>query len=383
LKIYIKASVATFLSIVLLTGCSSTVTVSNDVANNEKDTVKTVKNSVYNDKNPPLEDNGENNAVKNENDKDENKDEHSETDIKKIKPNEAGQVMVLMYHSLGDKEKDYVRTVENFKEDLRLLYQKGYRLISLRDYINNEIDVEAGKTPVVLTVDDGNQSDFNIIQDNGKKKVDPNSIVGILEDFNKKYPDFGLEATFFINGGSNVFGQKDLIEYKLNYIIDNGMDIGNHSYGHENLGQKSEIEIQRTLAKNVEFIKKYLPDYEVNILSLPFGARPKNSEKRKYLYKGSYEGIRYNNIGALAVGWRPEYSAVHKEFDPLYIHRVHGSSAKFGIRYWLEYFDRHTDKRYISDGDKDIVTIPEKMMDKIDKNKLGSKKLRTYKLDEE
>lgn len=124
LKIYIKASVATFLSIVLLTGCSSTVTVSNDVANNEKDTVKTVKNSVYNDKNPPLEDNGENNAVKNENDKDKNKDEHSETDIKKIKPNEAGQVMVLMYHSLGDKEKDYVRTVENFKEDLRLLYQK-------------------------------------------------------------------------------------------------------------------------------------------------------------------------------------------------------------------------------------------------------------------
>ena len=48
-----------------------------------------------------------------------------------LKPNEAGKVMILMYHNIGPEEKVWTRTPENFLRDLTTLYDKGYRPISL------------------------------------------------------------------------------------------------------------------------------------------------------------------------------------------------------------------------------------------------------------
>lgn len=382
------------LSVALFTGCAtSTVNVNNTVEDNiegNKKTVEEITNGNNDTKN--VDEKEQNEAYSNldsskpaensENKEEQEDNKLKEINLQEIKPNEAGQIMVVMYHALGDKEKDFVRTRENFREDLKLLYEKGYRLVSLNDFINNEINVEAGKTPVVFTFDDGNITDFNVIEENGEKKIDPDCAIGILEDFNSKHPDFGLEATFYIFG-KNPFRQKDLIDYKLKYIVDKGMDIGNHTSGHDKLSALSADEIQKTLAKNVEFIKQYLPDYEVNTLALPYGARPKSEEKRKYLYNGSFDGIEYKNIGALAVGANPANPSIHKKFNYRYIPRVHGSSGEYGIRFWLEYFDKHPEKRYISDGDKDIVTIQESKIDVVDQDKIGDKTLRTYKLEEQ
>lgn len=382
MKKYTKFTVAMVISAVLFSGCASTIKVNEKVQDNIEDTKETVEETVYENE---LSENTEFDSSQSENNNDaEGKQEEIETkeiNLQEVKPNEAGQIMVVMYHALGDTEKTYIRTRENFREDLSLLYEKGYRPVSLKDYINNEIDIEAGKTPVVFTFDDGNLTDFNVIEENGEKKIDTESAIGILEDFNKEHDDFGMEATFFLYG-ENPFRQKELIEYKLNYIVDKGMDIGNHTTGHDNLSRLSENGIQETIAKNINYIKQYLPEYEMNILSLPYGARPKSEEKRKYLFNGSFDGTVYNNIGALAVGWKPEYSSIHKKFDYKYIHRVHGSSEEFGIRYWLEYFDKNPNKRYISDGDKDTVTVPEGLKEVVDENKLGEKALRTYTLEE-
>ncbi|WP_432663908.1 polysaccharide deacetylase family protein [Wukongibacter baidiensis] len=388
MKKYAKFTLAMVLSTALFTGCTtSTVNVKEKVEDNKTTVEETVQNNDNDKENNENIDDKQNENSSDTSESSDNKENEQEEvkikeiDLQEVKPNETGQIMVVMYHALGDEEKTYIRTRENFKEDLRLLYEKGYRPISLRDYINNEIDIEAGKTPVVFTFDDGNNTDFNIIEENGEKKVDPNSAMGILEDFNKQYPDFGLEATFFLFGNA-PFRQKDLIDYKLKYIVDKGMDIGNHTSGHENLGKLSINDIQKTMAQNVEYLKQYLPDYEVNILALPYGARPKSEEKRKYLFKGSFDGVEYNNIGALAVGWKPEYASIHKKFDYKYIHRVHGSSEEFGIRYWLDYFDKNPSKRYVSDGDKDTITVLESQKDVVDESKLGEKELRTYTIEE-
>ncbi len=383
MKKYAKLTMAMIISIVLFSSCAAIIKVDDKVQDNIKEIDETVEEAICENEVPENTKLDSSQAEKdNEAVEKQEKIEDKEIDLQKVKPNEAGQIMVVMYHGLGDTEKTYVRTRENFKEDLRLLYEKGYRPISLKDYINNEIDTEAGKTPVVFTFDDGNITDFNIIEEDGEKKIDPESAIGILEDFNKKHEDFNLEATFFLYG-ENPFRQKELIDYKLKYIIDKGMDIGNHTKGHENLRSLSAIDIQKTIAKNIDYIKGYLPKYDMNTLSLPYGARPKSEEKRKYLFKGSFDGTIYNNIGALAVGWKPEHSSIHKKFDYKYIHRVHGSSEKFGIRYWLEYFDNNPNKRYISDGDKDTVTVPENLKEVVDENKLGERVLRTYSIEEE
>ena len=82
-------------------------------------------------------------------------EEITPVDLREIRANELGDIMVLMYHSIGEPEAEWRRTPENFRADLEYLYQSGYRPISLTDYVTGNITTEAGFTPIVLTFDDG------------------------------------------------------------------------------------------------------------------------------------------------------------------------------------------------------------------------------------
>jgi hypothetical protein len=46
---------------------------------------------------------------------------------------------------------------------------------------------------------------------------------------------------------------------------------------------------------------------------------------------------------------------------------------------WLEYFDNNPDKRYISDGNSNTVTIPEDMEEYVKKEALDHRQLVIYK----
>lgn len=322
----------------------------------------------------------------NENQQEEAIEEKNNIDSKEkidlsLKPNEAGQIMVLMYHNIGEEEAEWVRTAENFKKDLKTLYDKGYRPISLEDFVNNNINVEAGLTPIVITFDDGNQNNFNIIEKDGGKIVDPNCAVGILEEFNKENPDFSLNATFFVFG-SNPFRQEELLEYKLNYLVEKGFHIGNHTLGHNDMSKiKDANEIQKVLGKQASFLESYIPDYKVNTYALSYGARPKDKTLCPYLQKGQYEGMTYENIAVLNVGWDPSVSPIDKSFDPYSIHRIRASETKVdgvGMYDWLAVFDKNPERRYISDGNPDIVTVPKKFEEKVDTEKLNGKELYIY-----
>lgn len=380
MKTTIKAIVLIIVLSLFITGCAS---VTKPAINENQDNVKDVENQEEVIKEDGKEETDS--ETKEETDSEVKEDEEKQTveelDYKEVKPNEVGKVMVIMYHSLDETERDWVRSYDNFKEDLQLLNDRGYTAVSLKDYVNNTMNVPAGKSPVVITFDDGNKSDFEIL--NEDMEINPNSAVAILEEFAKNNPEFGLEATFFVNGGS-PFRQKEYVEYKLNYIIDKGMDIGNHTLQHEKLGSQSKDEIQGALAKNVASIKKYLPNYEVNTLALPHGSRPSTDEKERTdaLYKGEFEGTKYENIVALAVGWDPNVAPVSKKFDTRFVHRVQGSSVKFGLRYWMDYLDENPSQKYISDGILDVISVPKKRADLVDETKLNGKVLKVYKINE-
>jgi len=85
-------------------------------------------------------------------------------EIKKFKPNELGQVMILEYHLIGYPEARWQRTPENFQKDLERLYKDNYYLVSLRDFVNNKMNVPLGKTPFILTFDDGTVGQFRYIK---------------------------------------------------------------------------------------------------------------------------------------------------------------------------------------------------------------------------
>ncbi len=203
-----------------------------------------------------------------------------------VNANELGDVMVLMYHHISEPEDTWVRTPDNFRQDLQNLYDLDFRPVSLEDYAKGKINLEAGMKPVVLTFDDGRQNNFNMIEDQtGEWIIDPDSAVGILVDFHEENPDFPLEATFFINGGT-PFGQEEFVRDKLEFIVANGMDIGNHSYTHANFTDLDAEELQRELGRLTKMVREYLPDYDVNTLALPFGSRPGKEELQTYLHRG-------------------------------------------------------------------------------------------------
>ena len=302
--------------------------------------------------------------------------EPDQIDLQKIKPNEIGQMMIVMYHGLGEKNGDYVRTPESFKADLEMLYERGYRPISMQEYISNTFDIGAGLTPIVLSFDDGSQSNFNII-DETTKAIDPNSTMGILLDFNQKHFDFKLKGIFYLNGGV-AFGQSGLLTYKLNFLMDNGFEIGNHSYGHENFKNLSSDQIMTTLGKNEQAILSKVPTAKIQSLSLPFGIKPVDAASQSALTLGTYGETHYEYNSVVKVGWRPEYPAVHVKFNPLSLNRVNSGDGEFELGYWIDYFDKNPESRYISDGNPDLLTIRESDLNKIAKERVGNQELRTY-----
>jgi peptidoglycan/xylan/chitin deacetylase (PgdA/CDA1 family) len=298
-------------------------------------------------------------------------------DLETVKPNETGEVMVVMYHSLGEKNSAYIRTIDSFKADLERLYAMGFRTLSLEDYVNNNITTPAGYTPVVLTFDDGHYTNFNILEENGEMVIDPNSVVGIMNDFYDAHPDFGKEATFFLNGGT-PFKQKEYLDYKLNYLLENGMDIGNHSTGHEHLPQLTAAQIQKTLGGNIQDIEAIVPEYKVKALALPFGERPKDEYLNGLVTTGEYNGVKYSHNAILKVGWKPEVAAIHKKFDFERINRVQSGDGEYQMTFYLDNYEKNPSKRFISDGDPMIVTVPESRVDTVDQTRLGQMELRTY-----
>lgn len=299
-------------------------------------------------------------------------------DLEEVRPNELGQIMVLMYHQIGPIEREWIRTPDNFRKDLQALYDNGYRLVSLKDVLRGEINVEAGYSPVVITFDDGTEGQFRYMKKDGEWIIDPDSAVGILMEMNEKNPGFGTAATFYVN--TNPFRQPEHTQKKLQKLLELGMDIGNHTLNHPNLGHiTSAEEMQKQMGGLVKEIQRYLPGYEINSLALPFGAHPKE-EFYPHAIKGEYQGTLYHNVGILLVGSHPSQSPFHKDFNPLKIPRIRGEDPfEYGYLYfWMDFFDRNPQLRYISDGNPNFITFPKELLEKINLDALEGKEMRTY-----
>jgi peptidoglycan/xylan/chitin deacetylase (PgdA/CDA1 family) len=309
--------------------------------------------------------------------KNDNRTETVPPELQDPAPNELGQIMVLMYHEIGYPESEWRRTPENFRRDLQTLYEQGYRAVTLTDMVRGNITLPAGTSPVVFTFDDGNRGNFNYLETDEGLILDPDCAVAIMEGFHEENPDFGLAATFFIYY-PNPFRQTEYIEKKLNYLVQQGFEIGNHTYGHANLREHSAEVIQRELAGHVKTTGEYIPGYEVNSLALPYGAYPKDSA---LAVRGSNSSTDYRHEAVLLVGANPSPSPFHNSFDPYRIPRIRASEINtegVGLYDWLEYFAENPHKRYISDGNEQYITAPQPAGVNLNEKLAGDKKVRFF-----
>ena len=294
--------------------------------------------------------------------------------LKEDKINELGNIPIMMYHGIvnkkdsetnyigGNVDKDgYTRTTESLREDLEFYYNKGYRMIRLIDYVNGKIDTEYGKSPIILTFDDGNANNLKVtgLDEEGNIIIDPNSAVGILEEFKRKYPDFNVTATFFVN--DYLFQQKNYNEKILTWLVDNGYDIGNHTKGHADFTKIDTNKTQEVVGYVYKQLDEIIPDKYVNIIALPFGSPyNKNHTNFNYILKGSYNDYTYETVAALRVGWEAEVSPFNVSFDKTFLKRCRAydnNGKDFDIEMNFRILEN---KRYISDGNiNSIVTSSE------------------------
>ena len=286
-------------------------------------------------------------------------------------PNEQGRVMILEYHLVGDSEARWERQRARFRRDLELLYERGYRPISVAELVDKKIDLPAGLSPVVFTFDDASPSQFRYIEKNGQLEIDPGSALGIWLDFAKQHPDWrnkavfcmlsGAEAgrSFFGNThrGQDIEGQKTEWRHrKVKFLADQGFELCNHTLWHAQLSKYDDAFVQEQIARLQMAVDSAVPGYRIRTLALPLGLWPKN---RELAWKGSWKDpksgrtITYNHDAVLEVAGGPTRGPHDPQFDPHSLDRLQVTGDD--LLKAMDYLEK-TSTAYISDGNPAVVT---------------------------
>lgn len=294
------------------------------------------------------------------------------------RPNEMGRVPVLMYHNIvsDDAWRDptvdpyMYRTYHEFWNDMLWLYEHNFYLVGMNDLISGNLDVPAGKHPVVFTFDDSSSLHFSVIEgDNGQLEIDPNCAVGIMERIHAHYPDFGRGAHFGVVPAHKFswpdHEQDEYFEDKVRWLMDNGYEIGNHTLSHPNLAAIDDDTFAWTVSGPIiwadEFMGADHPANATRVLTLPFGIKPEeedNPNKVKMMQEGiEWKEHKVHLTGVLELkGGGSSQSPWSREWNPLSIPRLPVQDDVLEILKSV-----HLDGSnpyYTSDGNVDTVTVP-------------------------
>ncbi len=304
-------------------------------------------------------------------------DENIDGIIKEFEPNELGSIPVVMYHNLVEKEEDeglYARSYANLRKDLVRLIEEGYVPITTREWVSGKIDVPAGKTPVVLTFDDGHPTDFQFGEDG---KPTDECVVGIMESLVGEYPDFVPKATFYLNGPA-AFGDYEYDPDKISYLLEHGYEVANHTTNHLNLSTIPIEQAKEEILSQAKRLEAYTGEKRFSF-SVPFGEKFDDYDKK------IKEGLLgdYYMISSVNVGWCPTYSVYSKDFNELSIDRITCGEDDFELYYWLDDLKNNPEKRFISDGIASAITIPSSLYENYDRERFLNTENRVIVYDDE
>ena len=79
--------------------------------------------------------------------------------------------------------------------------------------------------------------------------------------------------------------------------------------------------------------------------------------------QGTAKGSTYRNDAILMVAGGAAPSPFARAFDPVRLPRI--QAVERDLAYWLAYFERRPQERFVSDGDPTTVTIPAGSRDRL------------------
>ncbi len=304
-------------------------------------------------------------------------------DIQKVKPNEVGRIPIVMYHDVGAPgaydSLGLNISRDTYRRQLQLMKDASWYPVTMREVALGDIRVPAGKTPVVITFDDGRGTTFRTLA-NGR--VDPNCAVAIFEQFAERNPEFPFKATFYLIGQAVPFEQKETAAWKVRYLIDRGSEIGNHSQTHRYMdknarGWVTADNLRREVAQCIRSIRRYDPRATMDTYCIPGGGFPSNRALWRVLAEGAEGGTEYKNLVLLKAWGGPSQSVFHVDYDPLQVDRI-GVMAGYLEGQMAALKSGKQMKPYISDGDPDTVTVPRAYEKYVDRAALSGRILRVY-----
>jgi hypothetical protein len=212
-----------------------------------------------------------------------------------------------MYHRFdprpGGTAYRYTTSLADFDQHLSALYEAGFSLVSLDDWLRGNIHLQAGRRPLIITIDDLFYADQISLDETGQPA--PYSGIGRLWAFAQEHPQFNFKVALFYNLGdkgyanqyaNGVFtvqsGWREARTHAIAWCIEHGALPMNHFYEHPYLNQLSPDEIQWQLEENDTALRdalasigredliKLLP----NILALPYVVSPDTEAGQQVLY---------------------------------------------------------------------------------------------------
>lgn len=214
-------------------------------------------------------------------------------------------VPILSYHKFSESKADKMTvTASAFEEQMKLLVDKGYRVITLDqlfDFLDYKIQIP--RKSVVITIDDGWRSTYSIA-------------FPILKKY--RYP-----ATLFIYSDL-ITGRKKTLDWDLiNEMAGNGIDIQCHTKSHRSLTSPAEKEsfrqyydaIEQELLDAAKTIK-VKTNKEVKYLAYPFGDT--NHLVIALLKRQGYRGgltVKRDGNSFFVNDYRVNRSMIYGDFD--------------------------------------------------------------------
>lgn len=246
------------------------------------------------------------------------------------------RVPILQYHLIGDADSRWKRSRDGFRRDLQLLYDRGYRPITVAQLVDRHFDIPRGTSPVVFTFDDASPGQFSYVERDGKLVVDPNSAVGIWLDFSRRHPEWKTRATFCMlsaaDSGHAFFGDKGKDGQqtswrlsKVRFLAAQGFELCNHTLWHAKLSKMSDAKVQEQIARGALAIDSAVAGYRVRTFALPQGLWPKNhalARVGEWRDPKSGRVIAYRHDAILEVTGALQGTPYGPGFDPLVMPRT-------------------------------------------------------------
>lgn len=143
-------------------------------------------------------------------------------------------VPILTYHKFckGDSHDDYTINIKLFEKQMSCLVNNGYRVISIAELLQCIENNFFPEKPVVITIDDGFKSVYNLAHPVLKK--------------------YELPATIFLYTDFIANNPNQLSWQEIKEMIDNNIEIGSHTLSHCNLLNMKQSETHMDYLKRIE-----------------------------------------------------------------------------------------------------------------------------------